>query len=206
MRSFYWRLLRQAPVLVWRAGDGTLKAFALAVALAGGLNHAWAAWIDSGWQGISPAWGFLPVGLLFVYGLLKANHEAFVALQVAAALPDPLDPAAFAQEFSSWLAAKRAAVPRSPDPTNVLIGAIGLDRSAQSRSRAHLANLKAEWQRDVDRVDALARSEFHERFRGRVVSLLGPDAAQVIEPKSLADLDGVAALLRACAEDDDGPS
>ena len=80
-RGFYLRLLRRAPVLLWQAGDRIVTAVGLILALFAGLNQTWSAWFVKGSAGIAPSWGFVPVAALFLYGLLKANHEEFAAVE-----------------------------------------------------------------------------------------------------------------------------
>ncbi|HSH58871.1 MAG TPA: hypothetical protein VK988_04355 [Acidimicrobiales bacterium] len=77
MPAFYWRLLRYTPVLLWKAGERVVTAISLGVAALTALNREWLTWTQASAAGISPAWGFLPVGLLFLYGLLRANYEAY---------------------------------------------------------------------------------------------------------------------------------
>jgi hypothetical protein len=80
MRAFYWRLLRRTPILLFQAGDRVVTGAGLLLATVAALNGQLATTIKASADGFSPAWGFVPVGLVFLYGLLRANYEAHTAL------------------------------------------------------------------------------------------------------------------------------
>jgi hypothetical protein len=79
---FHWRLVKRLPELLWASASRVEKVIGVVSFLLSvfGLT-AWfatllAAWLDTWWP-ISPLWALLPLAFLFVYGLMKANYEAF---------------------------------------------------------------------------------------------------------------------------------
>src|SRR5215210_2194937 len=69
MPRFYWKLLRRTPFLLWESAKkwNTVAGIATLCLLGFGVRVAWMPW----WL------VFLPIVLLFLYGLMKANHEEF---------------------------------------------------------------------------------------------------------------------------------
>jgi hypothetical protein len=77
---FYWKLLLRGPVLLWEASKGWVTFTGIAafyLALSPRLAKVGLSLFGS----ISPLWALLPVGLLFLYGLLKANYEQFQVVE-----------------------------------------------------------------------------------------------------------------------------
>jgi Ca2+-binding RTX toxin-like protein len=72
-------LLRKAPTAAIAAADNVLLALAIGIAGLALFNRPLARAVSS-WEGFSPWFAAVPFVLLFVYGLLKANYEAFVTI------------------------------------------------------------------------------------------------------------------------------
>jgi hypothetical protein len=68
-----------APRILWEASKGWVTFTGVAF-LYLSFNRQLAAWGLSVFGSISPLWGLLPVGLLFVYGMMKANYEELLKL------------------------------------------------------------------------------------------------------------------------------
>lgn len=72
---FYGRLLRRTPVLLFVATDRVVTFVAVVLTLMVATNREWAGWLELTWATISPTWALLPIGLVLLYGLLRANYE-----------------------------------------------------------------------------------------------------------------------------------
>jgi hypothetical protein len=77
---FCGRLAWRAPGILWEASKGWVT-FAGVAFLYLGFNRQLADQGLSVFGSVSPLWALLPVGLLFVYGLMKANYEAFMHIE-----------------------------------------------------------------------------------------------------------------------------
>jgi hypothetical protein len=51
------------------------------LAVAGLFSRQWADRVSRTWKGISPWWALAPIGLFIFYRVLRANYEAFAALE-----------------------------------------------------------------------------------------------------------------------------
>jgi len=139
--------------------------------------------------GASAVVGFFAVAIVAfgVFLLLAPVHQRNEARGELGRLtvPPASDPAAFVREFSSWLSAKRAALPDWP---------------ASGRRRGGLSVESPVYQAyDQTRREAHreARVEYHERFRRGVLALLGEEKTeQADNPQTIKDLDAVEQLLR----------
>lgn len=80
MWRFYLGLLPRVPKLAFDSADLFLKGFAILVFVITLFNRPLAQSLTN-WEGISPSWALVPVGLLFVYGLARANYERFREVQ-----------------------------------------------------------------------------------------------------------------------------
>lgn len=101
------------------------------------------------------------------------------------------DSPTLAKEFSDWVTAKRAALPQFGMRQQAGLfawGGMSDDTNAQIRR-------DNEQRRDeIARVQAKARGEYHERFRARLVGVLG-DTPQAQEPQTIADLEKLSVQL-----------
>ena len=93
------------------------------------------------------------------------------------------DSPALAEEFSNWVLAKRASL-----PTHGMRLVPSLFDSSGARSAYE------QRQDELDRLQARARAEYHDRFRASVVELLGADHAG--DPRTISDLEALAEALR----------
>jgi hypothetical protein len=96
-----------------------------------------------------------------------------------------------AREFSDWVTAKRAVLPQFGMRQQADLFAWG-GMSEDTNARIRRDN---EQRRDeIARVHATARGEYHERFRARVVDVLG-DIPEAQEPQTIADLEKLSVRL-----------
>jgi hypothetical protein len=105
-------------------------------------------------------------------------------------LTQPADLPELSRNFSDWVAVKRAALPQHGLRIMPEIHDVGSEVWLNYEKR----------QDEIDRVQAKARSEYHERFRASVVGVLGADAD---EPTDIAALEELAEKLRAVAAGDE---
>lgn len=84
MASYYWRLLRQAPGLAARAGNGAVGGIGVVVTALFLVNRKVGEAVAS-WDGVSPWWALVPFGALLLFGLMRANHLEYVMLEKRAA-------------------------------------------------------------------------------------------------------------------------
>jgi hypothetical protein len=133
--------------------------------------------------------GFLlPVAALFVLARLTATRrQRDEARDEVRRLTRPTDVAELARHFSEWVEAKSASLPRH--------GLRKIPSIFETDSEAWTAYEKRE--DEIDRIHAQARTEYHERFRGQVVDVLGDDARS---PNSINDLGRLAERLIEAAE------
>jgi apolipoprotein N-acyltransferase len=82
---FYGRLVWRMLSILWTAADRYLTVVGVASFFAVLLNPEIAALAESAWAGISRWWSLVPLGVLFAYGLMKANYEAFQEVEGARA-------------------------------------------------------------------------------------------------------------------------
>lgn len=130
----------------------------------------------------------LLAGVLWVAAPVRQRDEA------RAQLPHP---ETLAEEFSAWVAKKRAALPAAPSQAEGLRFAVRMfDLSRKDRARANMdrQSRHEDERRSIEALHAQARTEYHERFRGRVVAVLG-DRAQTQEPQTVADLERLSVLV-----------
>lgn len=76
MLRYYWGLIRRAPMLVWEASKVWTTLTAVAT-LYLALSPELASWGLGVFGAISPLWALVPVGFLFLFGLLRASYEEF---------------------------------------------------------------------------------------------------------------------------------
>lgn len=81
---FYGRLARESPQALWHAASRGQVIFGSIILALAFLNRPAAKSLGD-WEGASPWWGLILLGGLFLLGLLKANHEAFVQVEDAKA-------------------------------------------------------------------------------------------------------------------------
>jgi hypothetical protein len=62
--------------LLWRSTNRTLAVVGAVILLLALVNREWAEDI-AGWDGFSPWWVVLAIGLVFLLGMARANYEAF---------------------------------------------------------------------------------------------------------------------------------
>lgn len=132
---------------------------------------------------------FVPVTVILASSWLLAfprqRTEARAELRRAT---QPADLAGLAQGFSTWAAAKSAARPRFG----------GLPMQAMFSSDHPLNAIHHERNDDLARYDAEARGEYHQRFRNRVMKIVGTDWR---EPQTTADLVALAERVQTLAGD-----
>ncbi len=81
MWRFHWILVRQIPVVLWTAANRWKSIAAFILFLLTLVNRRFGGKLVNSWHAISPWWAFLPVGLLFVYGLMRSNYEHFKQME-----------------------------------------------------------------------------------------------------------------------------
>jgi hypothetical protein len=81
MFRFYGKLLLRALAILWRSTERFLTVGTVVLTVTTYYNQALGDWLLQTWQGIPRWWALLPVGLLFAYGLLRANYETFQAVE-----------------------------------------------------------------------------------------------------------------------------
>jgi hypothetical protein len=81
MVKFYLRILWTAITEFWGATDRALAAVAVVLFFVGIGNQKLVERIVTTWNGISPWWSLLPIGVFALYRVLRANYEAYVALE-----------------------------------------------------------------------------------------------------------------------------
>lgn len=81
MWKFYWSIMRLAVRELWTATNGFLTAVAVLSFFAILTNRQYGEKLVTAWNGISPWWSIIPIALLVVYRLLRANYETFVKIQ-----------------------------------------------------------------------------------------------------------------------------
>ncbi len=125
--------------------------------------------------------GFLaPLAVLFttawVVALPRQRDEAREEIKV---LTQPADLSQFALDFSDWVAEKRAGLPRYEGFSRLpsIFHDDPKDWSAYERRRDDTAKLQAQ-----------ARSEYHQRFRRPVVAVLGAQAEDPDDITALVEL------------------
>jgi len=77
MRRFYLSVLRSAVKEFWTATDEVLTAAAILAFFAILVSRQYGEKIVRAWNGISPWWSAIPIALLVIYRLLRANYEKF---------------------------------------------------------------------------------------------------------------------------------
>ena len=99
----------------------------------------------------------------------------------------PADIAQLAREFSEWVLAKRASLPKH--------GVRMIPMLPDPDSEAWLNHEKRA--DEIARLQARARAEYHERFRAAVVGVLGAEAE---DPQDIGGLEELAEKVRAIAD------
>jgi hypothetical protein len=78
LRAFYWSVLRTAlSEELLSAKEKVAKALAMVFTILLAINKQIGEHAKATWKGISPWWAALPVGLLVLWSLLRANFERF---------------------------------------------------------------------------------------------------------------------------------
>jgi hypothetical protein len=81
MWRFYWGLVCRIPALLWVAANRWKSIAAFILFFLALFNRQLGGRLVTSWHAISLWWAFLPVGILFVYGLMKSNYEHFCQLE-----------------------------------------------------------------------------------------------------------------------------
>lgn len=134
--------------------------------------------------------GALILGSL-VFALLVAMAPVRQRDDARALVVPDMDPAALAERFSTWLIAKRAAMPAWPLADRV---DISFKREIQDRRRADQANAIQQYRLAEDAAKRQARAEYHEGFRSSVLSLVNAEEAS--DPRTIEDFGAIEELLR----------
>jgi hypothetical protein len=81
MWKFYKAVFRTSVREFWTATDDVLTGIAVLSFLAILLNRKYGEHLVTAWNGISPWWSLVPIGLLVIYRLLRANYENVTKLR-----------------------------------------------------------------------------------------------------------------------------
>ncbi len=81
MWRFYWVLVCGIPKALYNVADLTLSASAVVAFFLTLLNRRLGERLVMSWHAISPWWALLPMGLLFIYGLMRSNYEHYCQLE-----------------------------------------------------------------------------------------------------------------------------
>jgi hypothetical protein len=81
MWEFYRSVFRSAVKEFWTATDNVLGGAAVLSFLLVVFNRKYGEHIVNAWNGISPWWSIIPIGLLVIYRLLRANYELVAQTQ-----------------------------------------------------------------------------------------------------------------------------
>jgi hypothetical protein len=81
MWKFYKAVFRTAIREFWTATDDVLTGVAVLSFLAILLSRKYGEHLVTAWNGVSPWWSLVPIGLLVMYRLLRANYEQFEVLR-----------------------------------------------------------------------------------------------------------------------------
>jgi len=106
-------------------------------------------------------------------------------------------PATLAVEFSEWVRAKRGELPVSPWRRR-LLGLFRRRPEERARARAERQMDPEARRREIENVEAQARTEYNERFRDSVLALLeGSDEANA--PGTIRDFEALAEFVQAAS-------
>lgn len=129
------------------------------------------------------------VAILGCFLLLAIPRQRTEAREELTRLTHPTDFEGLAKELSNWVAEKEAAVPQ--------FGAV--PQEAMFVDGDHpLSALFNERQDELARLDAQARTEYHQRFRARVSAIVGADLP---DPQTVSEFTELAARVRTLASD-----
>lgn len=81
MAEFYRGVAVSAAREFWTATDNVLAAVAVLSFLLLLFNRNLGEKIMTAWNGLSPWWSLIPIGMLVIYRLLQANYQKFAALE-----------------------------------------------------------------------------------------------------------------------------
>src|SRR5437899_1029762 len=81
MAKFYRGVAISAFKEFWTATDDIIAAIAVISFFAILLSRKYGEKLVTAWNGVSPWWSLIPIGLLLIYRLLRANYEKFIALE-----------------------------------------------------------------------------------------------------------------------------
>src|SRR5437867_3899899 len=90
MLAFYWALIRRIPGILFQATNNWLVTATIITFLIGvviSVNRIIGKRFMTSWQGISQWWALLPIGILLLYGIMKANYERVRQLEYLAYPP-----------------------------------------------------------------------------------------------------------------------
>lgn len=76
MLGYYWQLVREAPGIALRAAHGLFSLLTLAACVVVAFSRGAASALTA-----PSLFALIPVGLLFLYGLLRANYQHYQAVQ-----------------------------------------------------------------------------------------------------------------------------
>jgi hypothetical protein len=81
MLRFYWSTVRRLHVILWTATDRYVTGLGIGSAVLTFFSPelAQVSWISV--PALSRWWALLPLGVLFLYGMLRANYEAFKKIE-----------------------------------------------------------------------------------------------------------------------------
>ena len=81
MWKFYRAVIRSAVKEFWTATDDVLTGIAILSFLAILFSRTWGTYLLTTWNGISAWWSVIPIALLVLYRLLRANYEQFAKVE-----------------------------------------------------------------------------------------------------------------------------
>ncbi|HEV8131275.1 MAG TPA: hypothetical protein VGQ81_08475 [Acidobacteriota bacterium] len=81
MWKFYRALIRPAAKEFWTATDEVLTGIAILFFIILLLNRKLGEHVMTAWNGISAWWSAIPIALIVLYRLLRANYEQFAAMK-----------------------------------------------------------------------------------------------------------------------------
>jgi hypothetical protein len=81
MARFYRTVAVSAVGEFWTATDKVLSVVAVLSFLLLLLNRSLGEKVVTAWDGLSPWWSLIPIGMLVIYRLLRANYQKFAALE-----------------------------------------------------------------------------------------------------------------------------
>lgn len=151
-------------------------------------------WAVAGTFGGSLLLGLVVCAFVLARAPVRQRDEARTELNRLSASSVRPNPAAFVEEYSTWLQATRAALPAYPSYSRALFV---LNREAREKQQAEQAVMQERYRATYDEVVRQARVAYHERFRAGALDLVGEGHEKARNPQTLDDLGAIETLLLA---------